>query len=165
MASRKAVLGIVASHQRAGDIIAFLRLNGFPMSLLSVVFGNGDSSDLGDDARSAAAARARFGGAVGFFANVASFTVPGLGPVVACGAIVPALRADAGGLPGCLSSLGISLLEAGQCERDLRAEHILLAVHVEHPAACRFVREVLVRHGAATARGVQVATLPYQAAA
>lgn len=164
MASSKAVLGIVASHQRAGDIIAYLRLNGFPMSLLSIVFTNGAGSELGEGDRGAMA-RARFGGAVGFFANVAAFEVPGLGSVVAGGAIVPALLGEADGLIGCLSSLGISPLEARQCERDLRANNILLAIHVEHPAACRFVRDVLVRHGAATASGVQVATIPYMTAA
>lgn len=164
MASRKAMLGIVDSHEKAGDIVASLRLHGFPASLLSILF----ASELGcctHDAGPLQEPRERFGGAVGFFGNVTTMAVRGVGPTVVGGALVQMLEAEPHGLLGCLTSLGISMLEARQCERDLRAKNILVAVHVDHPAERAAVRKTLEQHDAAAIGEREEITAPSKRAA
>ena len=108
MASKKAILGIVENHTQAGNVVAQLRLQGFPQTFLSVLFLDEGS----------ASGRPGPGGAVGFFSNVAAMAVPGLGSVIAGGVLVEQLRGSTwgrgapGGLVACLTDLGIPLLEA-----------------------------------------------------
>ena len=161
MAATKAILGIVENHTQAGNVVAQLRLQGFPQTFLSVLFPDEGS----------ASGRPGPGGAVGFFSNVAALALPGLGPVVAGGALVEMLRGSAwdrgapGGLVACLTDLGIPLLEARQCEREVRAGNILIAVHVEHPRLRAFVQETLRSYGATGVETLDERTSPLGQAA
>ena len=158
------MLGIVDSHEKAGDIVASLRLGGFPTDLLSILF----AGEIGRSKREAAPhqeARERFGGAVGFFGNLTTLPVRGVGSTVVGGALVQMLLHEPNGLLGCLTSLGISLLEARQCERDLRAKNILVIVQVEHPEEHAAVKEMLERHDAVTIARCEEVTVACKRAA
>ncbi len=61
MESKKILLGIVESHAHAGNVVAQLRLLGFPQKWLSLLFR---------DEGQIAGCRPGPGGAVGFFSNI-----------------------------------------------------------------------------------------------
>jgi hypothetical protein len=155
---------VVSSHEKAGEIVAHLRLRSFPNTMLSLVFLDPVRPPRAADLDMSGAC-ARFGGAVGFFNNVSAVHVTGLGRAIVGGALVPSLQGEPRGLAGALSRLGVSVLEARQCERDLRAGDILVAVHVEPPDARAYVQKVLESLGAATGCREGRAELAYESAA
>jgi len=145
----KAILTVVESHEEAGNVVASLRLQGFPSKFLSILFQ--DESRLLRARGNEPAVRRDCGGALGFFSNVAPLSVPGIGPVIAAGALSDLLKETPGGLAACLVSLRLPYLLARQCERDVRAGHIVIAVHVEHPRLQSFVRDIFEREAAVSA--------------
>jgi len=162
MEAKKVTLGIVNDHAQAGDVVAELRLLGFPQKWLSVLFCDEGQLDAGSP---------RPEGAVGFFSNITAMSVPGLGATVAGGALGATLRESARDrgaphdLASCLLGLGVSHLEARQCEREVRAGGILIAVHVEDLQLRAHVRELLRAHGATTVEVLDELTPPLRQAA
>lgn len=163
MAPKKAIVGVVENQTQAGNVVAKLRLQGFATRVISILFpdesrirrarGHGSEQPPPSD-----------GGAVGFFSDFSAATIPGVGPVIAGGPLAHMIE-DAPGLADCLTSLGIPILEARQCERDLRAGAILIAVHVEHPSLRSFVKEVFNCDGAAGVDTLDERTSPFDHAA
>ena len=106
------------------------------------------------------------GGLVGLLVGVGALALPGLGPVVAGGALASAfglaggtavagagIGAAAGGLVGALVGMGIPEEEAQYFERGFRAGGVLVTVHARGraPEALR----LLERHGADTGAGLR----------
>jgi hypothetical protein len=91
------------------------------------------------------------GGVVGLLAGVGALAIPGIGPIIAGGALASALPdggtgAAAGGLAGALVTMGVSENDAGYFEAGLRQGQVLVTV----AAGSRGpeVREILGASGA-----------------
>ncbi|MEZ4301629.1 MAG: hypothetical protein R3B70_42235 [Polyangiaceae bacterium] len=126
MKAKRAVLGIVENHAQAGNIVATLRLQGFPNTWLSVLFL---------DEANTAGGSAGPGGALGFFGNLAHLDLPRLGHVAVAGSLSSLLcgaeaAGEAADLAATLMDFGASVLEARQCERDVASGGILMLVHI-----------------------------------
>lgn len=166
MMSKKAVLGICEDHEQAGNVVANLRLKGFPAKVISIVFlderGRGataaDDSEADDEGL-------RVGGAVGFFSEIFSLRVVGLAPVLAGGPLAATLRGAPGGLGHCLGELGIPVVEGRLCERDVLDGKILIVVHAEPARLRTCVTEVFKEHGAAASEARREPTLGLERAA
>lgn len=149
MMSKKAVLGICEDHEQAGNVVANLRLKGFPTKVISIVFLDERGRGAAADDSEADSEGLRVGGAVGFFSEIFSLRVAGLAPVLAGGPLAATLRGAPGGLGHCLGELGIPVLEGRLCERDVRDGKILIVVHAEPARLRACVTEVFKEHGAA----------------
>jgi hypothetical protein len=91
------------------------------------------------------------GGVVGFLAGVGALAIPGIGPVVAAGALASTLAgagigAAAGGLVGFLVGLGIPEEEARYFESGFRAGRTLVTVNAGAGRATEAV-DILRAHG------------------
>lgn len=139
MGSRKVVLGLVDNHEQAGNVVADLRLNGFPVGVMSVLFASDVQRPEGPNGPSSSA--------VGFFSNARSLKLPRVGKVTAGGALSDLLDGPTGDLVSCLGEAGVHAIEAKQFERDLRTGSILVGVHTDHPAVIELVKEVFARYG------------------
>jgi hypothetical protein len=118
------------------------------------------ADQTGTKAGEAAAAGAITGGAlgglVGVLAGIGALVIPGIGPIVAGGALASTLAgagigAAAGGLLGALVGLGIPEEEARFYESGLRAGGIL--VSVDPGARSDEARNILINAGAEFAPG------------
>jgi hypothetical protein len=95
---------------------------------------------------------ARFGGGIGILASLAALAIPGVGPIIAGGAMATVLTglgigAAAGGLLGAFKNLGISHQEAGLYEEAVRRGKVFIAVHVNEEMEAQ-VSQVMEEHGA-----------------
>jgi hypothetical protein len=95
----------------------------------------------------------RLGGVLGWLAVIGSFAIPGVGPFVAAGPLMAALRGAAigsavGGLMGVLVGMGIPEYEAKRYEAKLRDGNILISIHSENSAETDRAEKVLERSNA-----------------
>lgn len=127
---RKRAVGVFSSPQSAEYALNELKTSGFSMSQISIVARDRNGRDeiagvdvrdnAGNQAGSGATAGALAGGAVGGFVGLlgalSALTIPGIGPVVAGGALASilgdaliggAVGAATGGIVGALTGLGI----------------------------------------------------------
>lgn len=132
---QKRSIGVFSNHLDAEKAINELKAAGFPMDKVSVIgpdtnpeeveaAGNnlGNVENEGDQAaRAGTISGGALGGLAGVLTGIATLTIPGLGPVVAGGAVANALvttiagtavGATAGGLAGGMSSVAIPELKA-----------------------------------------------------
>lgn len=142
----------VGAFSKYGDAEAALRElsnSGFPMSKVSIVARDAEKRDdlagiggdrQGDDvaggATTGAVAGAATGGLIGLIGSLSALTIPGVGPVLAGGALAAlladtlvggAIGAAAGGLAGALIGLGIPEDRArGYNDRVSRGEYLVL---------------------------------------
>jgi hypothetical protein len=165
MASRKAILGIVDNHEQAGNVVAELRLHGFPADIMSVLFLFSIDRAMGDAAR-ASAPEARADGPsadeVAFFSNACALTLPRVGRVIAAGAVVTSLLRGARDLAHCFDEAGVTALEMAQYERDIRNGGILIGVHIDHPEVIAFVKDVFARYGVTSVVSREEVTVSYR---
>jgi hypothetical protein len=143
--SKKTVLGIVHTQDKASHVVNTLVRAGFQASDISVLFpGAGDSRDFalekGTKAPEGAVAGGGtggvVGGALGLLAGLGALAIPGVGPLIAAGPIVAALSgiavgAAVGSIAGALIGLGIPEIEARIYEEKITAGNVLVAVHTE----------------------------------
>lgn len=174
-ADRLTVVGVFDDAGRAEDALNALRAGGFNPEQVSVVAK--DSRTVGEITAEAemgspveGAGTGAFlggvtGGVLGWLVGIGALALPGLGPIVAAGALATtlggaALGAVAGGLIGALVDLGIPEEEARVYEESVRGGGILLTVHASSPRQADDARELLTRHGGADVRayGLDVAS-------
>lgn len=165
MASRKVTLGSVDNHEKAGNVVAELRLLGFPAESISVIFSFLDDAPVSGAPRAdAPKPRADCCSAdeVGFFSNVCALTLPRVGRVIAAGAVATWLMRDQRDLARCLDAAGVSMVEAKQYERDLRSGMILIGAHTDHPGTIAAVKDVFARNGVAGVLSREEITVSYR---
>lgn len=143
MASKKAVVGLVATQTQAENIIRTLQIGGFSTDDISVVLpvkrGTRDfvyehNTKAPEGAVAGASAGGAIGGTFGLLLSLGALSVPGFGAVVAAGPIFAALSgvaagAAVGGLTGALIGMGIPEIEAKLYEGKIHGGSILLSVH------------------------------------
>jgi len=126
----KRAVGVFSHYRDAEAALNELRTSGFPMQKVSViaqdtggrkdVAGAGMSDhagqEAGEGAKAGAVAGAATGGLIGLIGSLSALTIPGIGPVLAGGALASilgdalvggAIGAAAGGLIGALVGLGV----------------------------------------------------------
>ena len=145
MASKKAVLGLVATQGEAELVVAELQRAGFSTNDISALFPDKSGTrDFAHEKNTKAPEGAAAGGVtgmgvgaiLGWLAGIGSLAIPGVGPFIAAGPIMAALGGAAiggaaGGLVGALVGLGIPEYEAKQYEGKLKGGHVLISVHSE----------------------------------
>jgi len=157
----KTVAAVFPSLESAQRATRHLENLGIPPEDISVVAGGDDSLreaymheaklEEGGTGR-AAAIGASVGGGVAVAASLIALAIPGVGPVIAGGALAAILTttgigAAGGGLIGAFINLGISHDDAHLYEEALRRGAVCVAVHVDDPME-ETVALVLVHHGA-----------------
>src|SRR3954471_16021153 len=104
--SKKAVFGIVTTHEIAGRVVKELNRAGFSNSDISVLFpdkeGTKDfahehNTKAPEGAVAGAGAGGVLGGTLGLLAGVGALAIPGLGPFIAAGPLLAALSGVAAG--------------------------------------------------------------------
>src|SRR6187399_2527761 len=106
MASKKAVVGLVASQPHAEAIVGNLQSAGFSRSDISALFpdkrGTRDfaheqNTKAPEGAIAGAGAGGALGGTLGLLAGIGALAIPGLGPFIAAGPLLAALSGAAAG--------------------------------------------------------------------
>lgn len=119
-------VGVFPTQQEAERALSELRNAGFPMRQVSIIaqrvdgrdnfsgagVRDADGSRVGEGAATGAVTGGIVGGLVGLIGSLSALTIPGIGPIVAGGALASTLTggavgAAAGGLVGALAGLGI----------------------------------------------------------
>ncbi|MBD2387655.1 histidine kinase [Cylindrospermum sp. FACHB-282] len=121
-ASTKRAIGVFAHRRDAEAALRDLRDASFPMSQVSLIAKDGGSDRVGagnkadEGAKAGAATGGVLGGLGGLLVGLGALAIPGVGPVIASGALATALAstaaggaigAAAGGITGGLIGLGI----------------------------------------------------------
>jgi hypothetical protein len=143
--AKKAVFGIVKSHEQAERVVDALNRAGVMNQDISVLFpdreGTRDfahekNTKAPEGAVAGAGTGGVAGGTLGLLAGIGALAIPGLGPLIAAGPLLAALSGAAvgaavGGITGALIGMGIPELEAKQYEGKIRDGNILISVHTE----------------------------------
>jgi hypothetical protein len=162
MASKKAVIGLVAAEPQAERIVDQLQRAGFSNNDISALFpdkqGSRDfahekNTKAPEGAVTGASAGGVVGGTLGLLAGIGALAIPGLGPFIAAGPIMAALSGAAagaavGGIAGALVGLGIPEIEARQYEGKVKGGNILLSVHVDSSDEAGRAKKILEAGGA-----------------
>src|SRR5580658_2031128 len=155
----RTVVGVFTSLVEAERTERDLKNLGIPSENISIVAGNDanrhkeylEKSKLASTSAGAAAASgASFGGGVGLIAGLVALVIPGVGPIVAYGALVTLLTgfgigAAGGGLIGAFREMGIPHEQAPIYEEAVRRGAVMLAVDVDG-ARKNDTLAILVRH-------------------
>lgn len=162
MTSKKAVIGLVSTHEQANRVVDALKSAGIPQNEISALFpdktGSRDfaiekNTKAPEGAVTGASAGGAIGGTIGLLAGIGALAIPGLGPFIAAGPIMAALSGAAagaalGGLAGALIGMGIPEVEAKVYEGKVAGGQILLSVHVEDNDQRDRAKAILERAGA-----------------
>jgi hypothetical protein len=174
LAGRSTVAAIFADRNQAERAIDGLRTAGFSGEQIGVALRDRHETgelveDTGTNAVEGAVSGALGGGLLGGVAGflvglISALAIPGIGPIVAGGALASALGAAggtavagagigaaAGGLVGALSGMGIPEEEARYLETGFRSGGVLVTVNAGHRAAEAL--GILERHGGETGLG------------
>jgi hypothetical protein len=142
-AGRETVIALFHSQADAEQAIQDLKDAGFPRDAIGVVlrdpsYGHGPLPATGpvlpgETATAGALGGGILGGVVGLLAGVGALALPGVGPVIAGGVLVPSLTgagvgAAAGGVLGALIGLGIPDSAARYFEEGVRQGSVLVMV-------------------------------------
>jgi hypothetical protein len=167
---RRVIAGLFTDRDEAVKAIDDLKAAGFRPEDVGVAMRDRDAQGelveetgtrAAEGAASGAVGGGVLGGLVGFLVGLGALAIPGIGPVVAGGALASAfglaggtavagagIGAAAGGIVGALVGMGIPKEEAEYFERGFRAGGVLVTVNGGDRAA--EARTVLERHGADT---------------
>jgi hypothetical protein len=157
----RTIVGVFGSLAQAERTAHDLENLGIPNSNISIVAGNDanrhkeyieKAKRASTSAGAAAASGASFGGGVGLVAGLVALTIPGVGPVIAGGALTVLLAglgigAAGGGLIAAFHDMGISHEEAPIYEEAVRRGAVMLAAKVNDSLESDAVG-VMVGHGA-----------------
>ncbi len=172
--SKKAVFGIVKTHDEAESLVRSLKQVGFGSNDLSVLFPNNEGTrDFAHEKNTkapeggvvGAGAGGVAGGTLGLLVGIGALAIPGLGPLIAAGPLLAALSgaavgAAAGGLAGSLVGLGIPEIEAKAYEGKIKDGNILVSVHTEDGKAVDRAKEVFEIHNASDVGATAEASVP-----
>jgi uncharacterized protein (TIGR02271 family) len=156
----KTVVGLFASLAAAERGIQGLTAAGFSKQQIGVAVRDkqqqqelteGTGTQVAEGAATGAVGGGVLGGVVGLLAGVGALAIPGIGPIVAGGALASTLAgagigAAAGGLIGALAGMGVPEEDARHFERGFQAGGVL--VTVEAGAEAERARQVLIANGA-----------------
>jgi hypothetical protein len=161
----RTVFAVFDERDRAEDAINELREAGFGRDDISLIArSEREARELaGSTGAETKAAGAGVvlggiaGGAVGWLVGIGALAIPGLGPVVALGALGTTLAgaaagAAAGGLIGALVGLGVPEEQARTYEAAIKKGAILVSVSADNDSEIRRAREILQRNGASEIR-------------
>ena len=154
------VVSLFRDAARAERAIRDLKDAGFTDSQIGVVmqdraqarkFAEDTGTKAGEGAAAGAATGGVLGGVVGLLAGVGALVIPGIGPIIAGGALASTLAgagigAAAGGLIGALVGMGIPEEEARYYERGFREGGVLITV--DAAARKAEARQILLNAGA-----------------
>jgi len=166
---RRRSVGVFSNRRYAEEALHELKNSGFPMDRVSVIARNADGRDdiagtqvsdrVGDKSDEGAKVGAATGGALGglggLLVGLGALALPGIGPVIAGGAVATALAttlaggaigAAAGGLVGALVGLGIPEDRARVYSDRFQRGHYLLMVDGTE-AEIRRAETILKRRG------------------
>ena len=168
---RRTVVGVFDGPNHAEMALNELKNGGFRPDQVSVVArDSGETKDMVESTGMGAAGAGTgallggiTGGIVGWLVGIGALAIPGIGPVVAAGALASTLTgaavgAAAGGLLGALIDLGIPEEEARGYEESVRQGRILLTVHADSDEQAHQARQIFDRHGGADVRGYGVSS-------
>lgn len=161
------VSAVFDSHSEAETAVRELRQVGVRDSALSVIARKGDEDgDYGDvdtqdaDGKGEGALKgALMGGGAGALLGIAALAIPGVGPLVAAGAIASSaipgaaaigagVGAVAGGLTGLLADHGVSEEDAGYYEGRINEGGVFVSVDTtEAGISAATAQDVLYRYG------------------
>ena len=170
---RTVVAGLFTDREAAVAAIDDLKAAGFAPDDVGIAMRDkGQQGDLAEETGAKAAGGAAagavggglVGGALGLLVGLGALAIPGIGPVIAGGALATAfglgggtavagagIGAAAGGLVGALVGMGIPEAEAKHFEEGFQAGGVLVTVNGGDRAADALA--VLERHGADTGGG------------
>jgi uncharacterized protein (TIGR02271 family) len=158
--TRETVVGLFRDTPRAERAIRDLKNAGFSDKQIGVLmrdraqereFAENTGTKAGEGAAAGAIGGGVLGGIVGLLAGVGALVIPGVGPIIAGGALASTLAgagvgAAAGGLLGALVGMGIPEEEAQYYERGFREGGILVTVEAGPRNA--EARQILLNAGA-----------------
>jgi hypothetical protein len=141
----KTVTGVFSSVGEAELALRDLERLGIPEDSVNLIAGNDKnrhdeylkkSREASTSTGTAAASAASFGGGMGIVATLVALAIPGVGPLVAGGAIATVLAgmgvgAVAGGLIGAFKNMGISHEEAPLYEEAIRRGAVIALAKVD----------------------------------
>ena len=139
------VFCIAAFEADASEIVSRLKLSGFAMDDISVLFPDKDGTrafaheahtKAPEGAVTGAGTGGLIGGTLGLLAGIGLLAIPGVGPFIAAGPIMAALSgiavgATVGGITGALVGMGIPEIEAKRYEGRIKDGNILISVHAD----------------------------------
>jgi uncharacterized membrane protein len=142
MTERRVAVCVFYGPEAARDAVVALRDAGFPADEISLiapeavaapVAGRAKTEKAKEGALSGAVAGGLFGGLAGWLVGLGTFSIPGIGPLVAAGALAgliggAALGAGLGAIAGALVGMGVPEDEARYYEKEVRGGRSLVAV-------------------------------------
>jgi hypothetical protein len=169
----KSVFDIATTQGSAEQIVQQLQAQGFAPSEISALMPDtGGTRDIGhvkatkapEGATAGAATGGVTGGVLGLLAGAGALAIPGFGPFIAAGPIMPALSGAAvggttGGVVGGLIGLGIPELEAKRYNDKLTKGNYLIAVHNDESDDVDRAKDVFETAGAEDISTVNEASL------
>lgn len=163
---RRTVVGVFDGPNHAQMALEKLRESGFSPDQVSVVAReSSESRELVEDTGMGAAGAAGgavigglTGGILGWLVGIGTLAIPGVGPIVAAGALATtlggaALGAVAGGLIGALVDAGVPEEDARGYEEHVKGGRILLTVNAASDEQARQAHRIFSQHGGADVRG------------
>ena len=170
MANRRTVVGVFDGPNHAEQALNELRDAGFQPEQVSVVArDNRETQDMvertgmgAEGAGTGAVLGGITGGVLGWLVGIGALAIPGIGPIVAAGALATtlggaAIGAVAGGLIGALVDLGIPEEEARGYEEHVRKGSILLTVSANSDEQARQAHQIFDRRGGSDVRAYGLA--------
>ena len=167
--SRRTVVGVFEGPNHAEMMLISLKEAGFAPDQVSVVAKDDretrdmvESSGMGGQATGTGALLGGLtGGALGWLVGIGALLIPGIGPIVAAGALATtlggaAIGAAAGGLLGALVSLGIPEEDAQGYEASVRQGSILLTVTSGSDEQAQAARAIFDQQGGGSVRAYGV---------
>lgn len=167
------------SREEAEQALSALRSAGIDNDAISIVgkSESGDGAGINDDddgANASGAVKGAIGGAVGgTLLGIAALAIPGVGPLVAAGAIassaIPgaaglgaAIGATAGGVAGLLSKEGVSDDDASYYEGRIGEGGYFVGVHTDKSSVnAEAAREILYANGGHSASRERTSATTY----
>ncbi len=159
---KTAVFGIYSSVNHAEQAVDRLLNKGFRNDDISVLlpdnrstkeFAHEKNTKAPEGTTTGVAAGGIIGGTLGLLAGIGALAIPGVGPLIAAGAIMGALAGlgvggAVGGLLGALIGMGIPEYEAKRYEGRIKDGGTLLSVHCDTSAEISLAKELLKATGA-----------------
>jgi hypothetical protein len=166
LAGRRTIIGVFDGPNHAEMALNELRNAGFTPEQVSVVAKDTrETKDMventgmggGEGVATGAVLGGITGGVLGWLVGIGALAIPGIGPIVAAGALATtlggaAVGAAAGGLIGALVDLGVPEEDARGYHESVRAGSILLSVNALSAQEASRAREIFDRHGGSDVR-------------
>ena len=144
------VVGLIENASEAERTVEELLRSGFERKHIGII-----SPEIGKEAAAALAGGSRgmvYGGLGGMLLGAIALAIPGIGPVIAAGPVLPLLGAVfgaiAGGLIGGLTSKEIPETDAHFYAEGLRRGGTLIIISAENDGLAQSARETMKQHGA-----------------